>query len=136
MTNLEMHDTYKRTNKETPPMKLTVNQLRSIIREEVQKATHRRHLTETVLDVSPSAIPDIAMNIATMAGTGTPEDFKKVARAIVGMKTAYGYKYTTSPINPTMELERLLDMAAFDANLTLTSSATNLARDLANMYNL
>jgi hypothetical protein len=35
-----------------------------------------------------------------------------------------------------MELERLLDMAAFDANLTLTSSATNLARDLANMYNL
>lgn len=117
-------------------MKLTVNQLRSIIREEVQKATRQRRLTETVLDVSPSAIPDIAANIATMAGTGTPEDFKKVARAIVGMKTSYGYRYTTSPINPTMELERLLDMAAFDAGLTLTSSATNLAIDLTNMYGL
>jgi hypothetical protein len=114
-------------------MKLTVNQLRKIIREEIQRTTH---LSETVLDVSPSAIPNIAANIASMAGTGTPEDFRSVARAIVGMKTAYGYKYTTSPINPTMELERLLDMAAFDRGLTLTSSATNLARDLATTYNL
>ena len=117
-------------------MKLTATQLRSIIREEVQKMTRQRRLDETILDVSPLAIPDIAANIATMVGTGTPEDFKKVARAIVGMKTAYGYRYTTSPINPTMELERLLDMAAFDAGLTLTSSATNLARDLATTYNL
>lgn len=117
-------------------MKLTVNQLRNIIKEEVQKITRQRHLSEAVLDVSPSAIPDIAMNIATMAGAGTPEDFKKVARAIVGMKTPYGYRYTTNPINPTMELERLLDMAAFDAGLTLTSSATNLALDLVDMYGL
>ena len=98
--------------------------------------TRHQRLAETVLDVSPSAIPDIAANIASMAGTGTPNDFRGVARAIVGMKTAYGYKYTTNPINPTMELERLLDMTAFDRGLTLTSSATNLARDLANMYNL
>lgn len=117
-------------------MKLTTRQLRSIIREEVQRMTHRRRLAETILDVSPSAIPDIAANIATMAGAGTPEDFKKVARAIVGMKTSYGYRYTTSPIDPTMELERLLDMAAFDAGLTLTGGVNNLAADLASAYNL
>lgn len=117
-------------------MKLTVNQLRNIIREEVQRMTRHQRLAETVLDVSPSAIPDIAANIASMAGAGTPNDFRGVARAIVGMKTSYGYRYTTNPINPTMELERLLDMAAFDAGLTLTSSATNLARDLATTYNL
>lgn len=116
-------------------MKLTTNQLRKIIREEIIRMTRPQHLAETVLDVSPSAIPDIAANIATMAGAGTPEDFKKVARAIVGMKTAYGYRYTTNPINPTMELERLIDMAAFDARLD-NIDPTALAIDLAKMYNL
>ncbi len=63
-------------------MKLTVSQLRSIIKEEVSRASHSRHASTLREAAQNMSFDAIAAKVCDLVGQGEPDDYSDVAEVV------------------------------------------------------